>query len=122
VLFRSRSSRSKIKVGDGMSKKRPPEVGEATSPCVEAKDEMNLAEFPLALLTDRPDADRASLVYEDTTFDTGSNRVISRRLTITAPARHGLPRGIDEDVIVALIQLTKLKNGFASRKVRFTRS
>jgi hypothetical protein len=105
-----------------MTKKRPPEVGETSSPRVDAKDEMNLAEFPLSLLTDRPDTDRASLVYEDTTFDSGSNRLISRRLTITAPARHGLPRGIDEDVIVALIQLTKLKNGFASRKVRFTRS
>ena len=50
---------------------------ETPSPCVDAKDEMNLAEFPLSLLTDRPDADRASLVYEDTTFDSGSNRIIS---------------------------------------------
>jgi hypothetical protein len=104
-----------------MTKKRSPEAVETSSPCVDAKDEMNLAEFPLSLLTDRPDADRASLMYEDTTFDSGSNRLISRRLTITAPARHGLPRGVDEDVIVALIQLTKLKNGFTSRKVRFTR-
>lgn len=89
---------------------------------IEAKDEMNLAEFPLSLLTDRPDADRAALVYEDTTFDSGLNRTISRKLTITAPAKHGLPRGADEDVIVALIQLTKLRNGFSNRRVRFTRS
>ena len=104
-----------------MAKQRTPEAEETPSRCVEAKDEMNLAEFPLSLLTDRPDADRASLVYEDTTFDTSSNRTIIRKLTITAPAKHGLPRGSDEDVIVALIQLTKVKNGFASRKVRFTR-
>ncbi len=105
-----------------MARKKPPEIAETLSPCVEAKDEMNLAEFPLSLLTDRPDTDRASLVYEDTTYDSGSNRTITRKLIITAPAKHGLPRGTDEDVIVALIQLTKLKNGFASRKVRFTRS
>lgn len=103
-----------------MPKQKPNEVVEP--PGVEAKDEMNLAEFPLSLLTDRPDPERASLVYEDTTFDSGSNRFIARKLTITAPARHGLPRGVDEDVIVALIQLTKLKNGFTNRKVRFTRS
>jgi len=105
-----------------MARKKPPEIAETLSPCVEAKDEMNLAEFPLSLLTDRPDTDRASLVYEDTTYDSGSNRTITRKLIITAPAKHGLPRGTDEDVIVALIQLTKLKNGFTSRKVRFTRS
>ena len=105
-----------------MAKKRLLESAESTFPCVEAKDEMNLAEFPLSMLTDRPDTDRASLVYEDTTFDSSLNRFISRKLTITAPAKHGLPRGVDEDVIVALIQLTKLKNGFSNRKVRFTRS
>ena len=105
-----------------MAKKIRPEPPELPMPSVEAKDEMNLAEFPLSMLTDRPDSDRASLVYEDTTFDSGLNRFISRKLTITAPAKHGLPRGVDEDVIIALIQLTKIKNGFASRKVRFTRS
>ena len=106
-----------------MAKTKEPEaVVKAPAPCVEAKDEMNLAEFPLSLLTDRPDIDRAALVYEDTTFDSGSNRTINRKLTITAPAKHGLPRGTDEDVIVALIQLTKLKNDFTNRKVRFTRS
>ena len=78
-----------------MARKKPPEIAETLSPCVEAKDEMNLAEFPLSLLTDRPDTDRASLVYEDTTYDSGSNRTITRKLIITAPAKHGLPRGID---------------------------
>jgi Replication initiator protein A len=111
-----------IGVGDRMAKHRTPKASESPLHCPEAKDEMNLAEFPLSLLTDRPDTGRASLIFEDTTFDSSSNRTIARKLTITAPANHGLPRGTDEDVIVALIQLTKLKNGFASRKVRFTRS
>ena len=105
-----------------MAKKKLAHGDEEPIPPSEAKDEMNLAEFPISLLSDRPPDDVKSIVFEDTTFDSGSNRLISRKLTITAPAKHGLPRGVDEDVIVALIQLTKLKNGFSNRKVRFTRS
>lgn len=89
---------------------------------VDARDEMNLAEFPLTLLSDKPEPGRTSLIYEDSTFDAGSNRVVTRRLKITAPAEYGLPRGIDEDVIVALIQLTKIKNNFSNRRVGFVRS
>jgi Replication initiator protein A len=105
-----------------MVKLAPVESSETLFPHVDTKDEMNLAEFPIALLTDRPPSDKTSLVYQDTIIDSSSNKTIARKLTITAPVEYGLPRGIDEDVIVALVQLTKLKNNFLSRKVRFTRT
>jgi len=103
-----------------MATKKAPKIVE--TPYVEAKDEMNLAEFPIALLTAFPSEDIDTLVFEDSIKDSGTNKMVSRKLTITAPIKTGLPRGVDEDVIVALIQLTKIKNSFTSRKVQFSRN
>jgi hypothetical protein len=75
------------------------------------RDEMNLAEFPLTLLTDVVPDGQNTLHYKDR-YGT---------LTVTGSDAYGLPRAVDADVIVALIQLTKRKNNFADRVVSFTR-
>jgi hypothetical protein len=84
------------------------------------RDEMNLAEFPIALLTDRIPKDQKEAVYQDEIFDERTGRTLARKLTIQAGGR-GLTTAIDDEVILALIQITKAKNGFSNKKVEFTR-
>jgi Replication initiator protein A len=75
------------------------------------RDEMNLAEFPGALLADRAQAGQKTLYFEDE----------HGRLTVTGSDAYGLPTASDTDVIVALIYLTKLRNNFQDVKVNFSR-
>lgn len=83
------------------------------------RDEMNFAEFPLALL-DRPADGQKTLEFSDTIFDHGQNKPVVRKLTISASDRYGLPTPRDEEVILGLIQLSHKAN-FADRKVHFTK-
>lgn len=84
------------------------------------KDELNLAEFPIAALTDRIPDGQTTLVFEDR-LEQRDGPPIIRRLTITGTAKHGLPTSLDDEVLVGLIQLTKRRNGFSEPKVSFSR-
>lgn len=75
------------------------------------RDEMNLAEFPLSVLTDRASEAVKTLVFQNQ----------HGTLTITSSDAYGLPTAQDADVLVALIQLTKQKNDFKEPTVNFTR-
>jgi hypothetical protein len=87
----------------------------------EAKDEMNLAEFPLCALAHRLNPEIKTLTFEDQIRDKGrSNQLITRQLTITGSAAFGLPTEKDDEVLLGLIQLTRAR-GFSDRKVPFTR-
>ncbi|MGE5754429.1 MAG: hypothetical protein ACM35G_01735, partial [Planctomycetaceae bacterium] len=59
------------------------------------RDEMNLAEFPITLLTDHPSMGVKTLVF-------GGQY---GRLTVSGSDDFGLPTALDADVIVGLIQL-----------------
>jgi Replication initiator protein A len=95
-----------------------------TSPLVslsrEGRDEMNLVEFPIALLTDRIPKDQNEAVFQDEIFDERSGRTLTRKLTITGGS-FGLTTPVDDEIILALIQLTRQKNDFTKRKVEFSR-
>src|SRR5688572_17387889 len=80
------------------------------------RDEMNFAEFPLALLTDRAPSDVKTLEAEDQIYDERKGQPLSRKLTITASDKYGLTTAKDEDVLLALIQLTKEANNFTDRR------
>jgi len=84
------------------------------------KDELNLAEFPIASLADRVPDGQLSLVFEDR-LEPRDGPVIVRRLTITGTHKHGLPTAMDDEVMVGLIQLTKRRNNFTDPKVSFSR-
>lgn len=86
----------------------------------EGRDEMNLAEFPLAAISDRVPNNQKTLSFEDKIYDYGKSEMITRRLTISASDKYGLPTSLDDEVILGLIQLTK-KNRFTERKVSFSR-
>lgn len=88
-----------------------PAAALASSTDLIGRDEMNLAEFPTALLADRAQAGQKTLYFEDE----------HGRLTVTGSDAYGLPTASDTDVIVALIYLTKLRNNFKDVKVNFSK-
>jgi Replication initiator protein A len=77
----------------------------------EGRDEMNLAEYPIALLADRAPDGLKTVVYHDK----------DETLTITGSDLLGLPTALDVDVIIGLLHLTKTKSNFESMTVHFTR-
>ena len=86
----------------------------------EGKDEMNLAEFPLCALAHRLRPDQKTLRFEDRLWDERRRQTISRQLTITGSDAYGLPTALDDEVLLALIQISKV-NQFGDRTVGFTR-
>ena len=87
-----------------------------------AKDEMNLAEFPIALVTDRVPEGEKTIRFQDRIFDERKGQLVTRKLLITASDEYGLPTAKDDEVILGLIQLTRRANNFTDRTVRFSRS
>jgi len=84
---------------------------ESEDPRRVGRDEMNLCEFPIASLADRVPEGCKTMVFEDR----------HGRLTVSGSDAYGLPAAPDSDVIVGLIQLTKLRNDFTNPTVTFTR-
>src|SRR3954453_901526 len=87
-----------------------------------AKDEMNLAEFPIALVTDRVPEGEKTIRFQDRIFDQRKGQLVTRKVLITASDEYGLPTAKDDEVILGLIQLTRRANNFTDRTVRFSRS
>lgn len=83
------------------------------------RDELNLAEFPLAAIADRLSGSK-TVVFEDTVWDDEERRRLPRKLTVSGSDRFGLPTAKDDDVLLACIQLSSL-SGFERREVHFTR-
>jgi hypothetical protein len=86
----------------------------------EGRDELNFAEFPLGTIAERIDPTVKTLHFEDRIFDKSKNDWIPRKLTITGSDAHGLPTSTDDEVLLGLLQLTKLQQ-FKDRKVFFSR-
>ncbi len=84
------------------------------------RDELNLAEFPLGALAHRLRPGQKTLRFTDQVWDESHSETITRELTITGTDAHGLPTTLDDEVLLGLIQLTRLR-GFVDRKVPFTR-
>lgn len=97
-----------------------PRVAVIPSKITHGRDELNFAEFPLSALSEKSDPSIKTIYFEDTIFDRSKNQLIPRRVTITGSDAFGLPTPLDEDVLLALIQLSKLQ-GFYSKRVHFTR-
>jgi hypothetical protein len=86
----------------------------------DGKDELNLAEFPLCALAHRMRPEQKTLTFEDRVWDERRGETITRQLIITGSDAFGLPTALDDEVLLGLIQLTRLR-GFAERKVPFSR-
>jgi hypothetical protein len=86
----------------------------------EGKDELNLAEFPLTALSDRVGPGQTSLLFEDRVWDQGRGEMVTRKLRVAASDKYGLPTAKDDEVVLGLVQLSKLHH-FADRRVPFMR-
>jgi len=84
-----------------------------------SRDEMNLAEFPLTVLSKRADPSVKTLEFSD--YVKGKNgEVINRQWIITGADKFGLPTSSDDEVLLGLLKLTA-DDALQSRKVHFTR-
>ncbi len=81
------------------------------------RDEMNLAEFPFALL--RPQqGEEDSFTYEGSILDKNGNRQ-RQRWTVRGAGGLGLPTEYDERIVIALMAISA-EQGFETRKVPFS--
>jgi hypothetical protein len=82
------------------------------------RDELNLAEFPLAGLASRCPKGKDTLVFEDSIWDKRQKTMVRKRLTVAASAEYGLPTASDDEVILGLVQLTNAGR-FTDRRLAF---
>jgi plasmid replication initiation protein len=103
-----------------MSQKiRPSDVRPKRKRARSGKDEMNLAVFPIAALSVRVPKNVKALKFQDTIQGEGG-KMVKRQWTVQGGGECGLPTAGDEDVYVALMELTR-QQGFTDRKVTFSR-
>lgn len=84
---------------------------------IESRDEMNLAEIPVALLSHRTEPGQKTITYTDTIIVGGKPR--KRTITVTGSDKWGLLTAIESDVIAALLLLS-YEQGFISSTVKST--
>jgi hypothetical protein len=85
----------------------------------QGKDEMNLAEYPISLLSKRQEPGKNTLEFTDT-ITGGAGKPVKRQWTVTGAEKYGLPVAGDNEVILALMAIGKAQ-GFPSRKIEFSR-
>lgn len=85
------------------------------------RDEMNFAEFPITLLSERAPRGVTTLEFGLQEWDPRLKQSVERKLTVEGSPKHGLPTAKDDEVLLGLIQLTQSVTGFASPTVGFTR-
>jgi hypothetical protein len=84
-----------------------------------SRDEMNLAEFPLAMLSTRGNPKIKTLEFKDVVK--GKNgELLNRHWIITGADKFGLPTASDDEVLLGLLKLT-VDEGMEDRKIFFTR-
>ena len=127
--FPSRAaSASSFHKSDGANELGEGETSWLTSPVVAkpslnsnrlSRDEMNLAEFPLSVLSTRVSPGKKTLEFEDSVIDKNGNP-IKRQWIITAADKFGLPTSSDDEVLLGLLKIS-VDRGLNERRVYFTR-
>ncbi len=97
------------------------EIRKAINGFWDGRDEMNLVEFPVALLAERAPKGIYTLKFQDEVRNQASNQIIQRQVTVAATPEYGLPTAKDEELLLGLLQLTKITNEFTDPKVLFSR-
>ena len=93
----------------GSEEEGRPKLALVPTKITEGRDELNFAEFPLSALSEKSDPSIKTIYFEDKIFDRSRNEYIPRKVTITGSDAFGLPTPLDEEVLLALIQLSKLQ-------------
>lgn len=84
-----------------------------------SRDEMNLAEFPLTVLSTRTDPRIKTLEFSDY-VKSKNGELLERKWIITGADKFGLPTASDDEILLGLLKLT-VDSGFMQRKIFFTR-
>ncbi len=82
-----------------------------------ALDEFNLATFPISVLDKKAQSSREPLVFHDTI--TWNGEMVERQWKVFPHPEKGFPGPIDDDVLMALLELTREQGG--AKKVYFSR-
>lgn len=88
------------------------------------RDELNLIDFPIGVLQYQQPLDEdgrppAELVCTVESFDKHVGQVVPRTLTRRTSSKYGFPTPLEDDVLVGLLTLTRLKTNFESPRVSF---
>jgi hypothetical protein len=83
------------------------------------KDEMNLVEYPITLLSKRHESETKTIEFSDVIKGDGG-KLVKREWIVTGSDKYGLPLAQDNDVLLALLTIGKEQN-FQSRKIFFSR-
>jgi hypothetical protein len=79
-----------------------------------SRDELNLAEYPLSLVSKRIPEGVKHIEYEDWVTIEGQQRRV--RWLVSSTAVYGLPAGADQDILVALLQVA-YERGFKDQHI-----
>ena|GEM_PF-2133899 len=98
-------------------------IGSRATPLL-GRDELNLIDFPIGTLSykqplnadgSRPD----ELVFSVETFDQQLGKIIPKKLTTRTSSKYGFPTPKEEQLLVGLLLLTRMKNNFTQPRVEF---
>ena len=97
------------------------EIREALADRRNGRDEMNLIELPVFLLSTRATEGNNVLEFAIEDFDRESKQVVKRKLTVTGDPKFGLPTAPAEEVYLGLLHHTKAYNEFSHPRVFLSR-
>lgn len=88
------------------------------------RDELNLIDFPIGTLSYKQPLDSdgnrvPELVFAVRNFDEDLGCVVPKRLTTRTSSRHGFPTPKEEQLLIGLMLLTRVKNNFTDARVEF---
>ncbi|HQX53897.1 MAG TPA: replication initiator protein A, partial [Planctomycetaceae bacterium] len=98
-------------------------IGSRAMPLL-GRDELNLIDFPIGTLSykqplnadgSRPD----ELVFSVETFDQQLGKIIPKKLTTRTSSKYGFPTPKEEQLLVGLLLLARMKNNFTQPRVEF---
>ncbi len=103
-------------------KRTPAEAKPFLREMTNGKDEMNLVEMPIFLLSSRQikGIDVLNFCVED--FDSTLKQVVHRKVTVIGDGVHGLPTAAAEKVYLALMHHARAYNNFSDHLVYFCRA
>lgn len=83
------------------------------------KDELNLSEFPIAVVAEAARPGQLTLEFSDTIKDRSTGLPVERRVTVHGTEEWGLPAAQDDDVMIGLLQICYLAGW--PKRICFTR-
>lgn len=88
------------------------------------RDELNLIDFPIGTLSNKQPVDAdgnrvAELVFTVNNYDDDLGCIVPKRLTTRTSSKHGFPTPKEEQLLVGLMLLTRVKNNFTEPRVEF---